>query len=92
VHPGDFTFEETHVPIPNTTVKLLGPMIVHTSAKVGYCREHFKSQTFGSGFFYARCSDEDPGQFSHQTFNLNLIKGQALQAARSGSDSFSNCD
>ena len=41
VHPGDFTCEETHVPIPNTPVKLSRPMIVHTSAKVGYCREHF---------------------------------------------------
>ena len=41
MHPGDFTHKETHVPIPNTTVKLAGPMIVHTSAKVGYCREHF---------------------------------------------------
>jgi hypothetical protein len=41
VHPGDYTHKETHVPIPNTTVKLAGPMIVHTSAKVGYCREHF---------------------------------------------------
>ena len=41
VHPGDYTCEETHVPIPNTPVKLARPMIVHTSAKVGYCREHF---------------------------------------------------
>ena len=30
--------EETHVPIPNTTVKLLQPMIVLTSVKVGHCR------------------------------------------------------
>ena len=38
--PGDYTCEETHVPIPNTPVKLTGPMIVPTSAKVGYCRDH----------------------------------------------------
>ena len=35
---GDFTRVKTHVPIPNTTVKSPGPMIVPTSAKVGYCR------------------------------------------------------
>ena len=40
---GDDTQKVTHVPIPNTTVKLLGPMIVPTSAKVGYCRKHFKN-------------------------------------------------
>ena len=40
---GDDTQKATHVPIPNTTVKLLGPMIVPTSAKVGYCRKHFKN-------------------------------------------------
>lgn len=53
VHPGDFTCEETHVPIPNTNVKLAGPMIVPNSAKVGHRRELLKSQIFGSGFFYA---------------------------------------
>ncbi len=37
---GDFTWEATLVPIPNTTVKLPGPMIVPTSAKVGYRRNH----------------------------------------------------
>ena len=57
VHPGDFTCEETHVPISNTTVKLTGPMIVPTSAKVGHCREHFLSRILGSGFFYAPFSD-----------------------------------
>lgn len=40
---GDFTQEATLVPIPNTTVKLPGPMIVPTSAKVGYCRNPSKS-------------------------------------------------
>ena len=35
---GDATREETHVPIPNTTVKLTRPMIVQNSAKVGCCR------------------------------------------------------
>ena len=35
---GDHTREETHVPIPNTTVKLTRPMIVQNSAKVGCCR------------------------------------------------------
>ncbi len=35
---GDDTWQETLVPIPNTTVKLPGPMIVPTSAKVGYRR------------------------------------------------------
>ena len=32
---GDHTVVETPVPIPNTVVKHPGPMIVHTSAKVG---------------------------------------------------------
>ena len=36
---GDYTRQETRVPIPNTTVKLTGPMIVPTSAKVGYRRD-----------------------------------------------------
>ena len=36
---GDYTQQETRVPIPNTTVKLPGPMIVPTSAKVGYRRD-----------------------------------------------------
>ena len=35
---GDFTCEVTLVPIPNTIVKLAGPMIVPTGAKVGYRR------------------------------------------------------
>src|SRR5689334_20671732 len=35
---GDHTVEETPVPIPNTAVKLSGPMIVPTSAKVGIAR------------------------------------------------------
>ena len=30
---GDLTCEETHVPIPNTTVKLAGPMIVPKARK-----------------------------------------------------------
>ena len=40
---GDFTWEATLVPIPNTTVKLPGPMIVPTSAKVGIARFYFKN-------------------------------------------------
>ena len=35
---GDYTWEDTLVPIPNTIVKLSGPMIVPTSTKVGHCR------------------------------------------------------
>ena len=35
---GDYTLGVTPVPIPNTAVKPQGPMIVPTSAKVGYCR------------------------------------------------------
>jgi RNA polymerase sigma-70 factor, ECF subfamily len=35
---GDHTGKETPVPIPNTAVKLSGPMIVPTSAKVGIAR------------------------------------------------------
>ena len=44
-NPGDFTCKETHVPIPNTTVKLAGPMIVPTSAKVGIAGFLKASQT-----------------------------------------------
>lgn len=47
VNSGDYTWEVTRVPIPNTTVKLSGPMIVPTSAKVGYCRI-FLFKTFDS--------------------------------------------
>ena len=32
---GDHTAKVLPVPIPNTAVKLCGPMIVHTSVKVG---------------------------------------------------------
>ena len=35
---GDHTGKATPVPIPNTEVKLSGPMIVPTSAKVGIAR------------------------------------------------------
>ena len=38
-HSGDFTLQETHVPIPNTTVKLLGPTIVPKGVKIGHRRE-----------------------------------------------------
>ena len=41
---GDFTHEVTLVPIPNTTVKLMRPMIVPTSAKVGHCRNFSKDR------------------------------------------------
>lgn len=60
VHPGDYTHEETHVPIPNTTVKLAGPMIVHTSAKVGYCREHFLKARSPDLAFFMRPSSNTP--------------------------------
>ena len=54
VNSGDYTWEVTRVPIPNTTVKLSGPMIVPTSAKVGYCRIFlFKTfDSFESKVFY----------------------------------------
>ena len=38
-HSGDFILQETHVPIPNTTVKLLEPTIVPKGVKIGHCRE-----------------------------------------------------
>ena len=40
---GDHTGKETPVPIPNTAVKLSGPMIVPTSAKVGIARFYSKN-------------------------------------------------
>ncbi|GIS62453.1 MAG: hypothetical protein CM1200mP2_46780 [Planctomycetaceae bacterium] len=52
---GDYTRQETRVPIPNTTVKLPGPMIVPTSAKVGYRRDfstRLESPQGGSGVFF----------------------------------------
>ena len=52
---GDYTRQETRVPIPNTTVKLPGPMIVPTSAKVGYRRDFStrpESPHGGSGRFF----------------------------------------
>ena len=42
MHSGDFTHQETHVPIPNTTVKLMGPTIVPKGVKIGHCRELLK--------------------------------------------------
>src|SRR5437868_5403168 len=41
ISSGDHTGKETPVPIPNTAVKLSGPMIVPTSAKVGIARFYF---------------------------------------------------
>ncbi len=55
---GDYTLQETRVPIPNTTVKLPGPMIVPTSAKVGYCRDFSRgpdSPSGESGPFFCAC-------------------------------------
>jgi hypothetical protein len=40
---GDFSEGETHVPIPNTIVKPLGPMIVLKGAKVGHRRDHLQA-------------------------------------------------
>ena len=54
IFSGDHTVEETPVPIPNTAVKLSGPMIVPTSAKVGIARFYFKNPAGSSdpaGFF-----------------------------------------
>ncbi len=42
---GDYTREVPLVPIPNTIVKLTGPMIVPTSAKVGHRRILFNSKS-----------------------------------------------
>ena len=50
---GDHAREETHVPIPNTTVKLTWPMIVQNSAKVGCCRVFGGSQKCGPLFLCA---------------------------------------
>ena len=54
---GDHTGKETPVPIPNTAVKLSGPMIVPTSAKVGIAR-FFKNPVGISprGFCFVYCS------------------------------------
>ena len=38
-YPGDYTWKETPVPIPNTAVKLPGPMVVAAAARVGSCRD-----------------------------------------------------
>ena len=50
---GDHTGKETPVPIPNTAVKLSGPMIVPTSAKVGIARFYNQKPRwdFPAGFF-----------------------------------------
>lgn len=54
VLPGEFTCKETHVPIPNTNVKLTGPMIVPNSAKVGHCRVYLNHLDFDRGGFFMR--------------------------------------
>ena len=45
---GDHTGKETPVPIPNTAVKLSGPMIVPTSAKVGIARFYYQKPRVSS--------------------------------------------
>ena len=57
ISSGDHTVEETPVPIPNTAVKLSGPMIVPTSAKVGiarfYSQKPRRVQKTRAGFLHA---------------------------------------
>src|SRR5262249_16785554 len=67
---GDFTQEVTLVPIPNTTVKLLGPMIVPTSAKVGYCRNPSKDLRFAP-----------LARDGVRRFLLRAVRGQVFQLA-----------
>ena len=51
---GDYTQLETHVPIPNTTVKQLGPMIVPKRAKVGHRRFTHSPDGFSRRGFFLR--------------------------------------
>ena len=50
---GDHIHVETHVPIPNTTVKRMEPMIVPRGAKVGHCRFFYPFIARNEGIFYA---------------------------------------
>ena len=56
---GDHTGKVLPVPIPNTEVKLFGPMIVHTSVKVGIAGFLKPFCCFGNKrvFFYASKGD-----------------------------------
>jgi hypothetical protein len=63
ISSGDHTVEETPVPIPNTAVKLSGPMIVPTSAKVGIAR------------FYSAALPPNPADSTESSgvFALNVV-------------------
>ena len=50
---GDHILQETLVPIPNTTVKLLEPMIVPKGAKVGHRRILLTPPQKGGVIFFA---------------------------------------
>ena len=54
---GDFTRKATLVPIPNTIVKLAGPMIVPKGAKVGYRRFIYKTLVSTEPRVFS-CADE----------------------------------
>ncbi len=75
---GDYTCEETHVPIPNTNVKLTGPMIVPNSAKVGYCRNHYGPEhNVCSGLFsFAALTAGSPYEPAMQTGSAEVRDGQ----------------
>ena len=55
---GDHTCGATPVPIPNTAVKPIGPMVVHTSARVGYCRNFIRKPSCWAAFFVEFHSSE----------------------------------
>ena len=64
LHSGDFTHQETHVPIPNTTVKLMGPTIVPKGVKIGHCRELLNTSRRAIS---ARCFSFPPPKKIHRT-------------------------
>ncbi len=53
IYSGGHSKNETPVPIPNTVVKALTPMVLSKDGRVGYCRESHKnpSRFFRDGFF-----------------------------------------
>ena len=71
---GDHTVKVLPVPIPNTEVKLYGPMIVHTSVKVGiagFLKPFVASAT--KGFFYGAIDHKSthPGRAGYHRTRAN---------------------
>ena len=90
-HSGDFILQETHVPIPNTTVKLLEPTIVPQGVKIGHCRELLNTSRraiFTRCFFIDRTgitTESGSSPFLVAVRSIRFSPGSSLERLQAGS-------